>query len=72
MNNKVSVKSYIFLFLMFVMMIVLSISNFLSGNLPLVFLFVLCSLILGILLILFAPKKTIKVKYGENNLFNIE
>lgn len=72
MNNKISVKSYIFLGLMFLVMIGLSVMNFLSHNLPLVFLFVLCSLVLGVLLVLFEPEKRIKVKYGENTLFDIE
>jgi hypothetical protein len=56
---------------MFPLMIALAITNFLFSNILLFSLFILIALILGILLILFKPEKTIKIKYGENTLFNI-
>jgi hypothetical protein len=71
MDNKITVKSYLFLVFMFPLMIALAITNFLFSNILLFSLFILIALILGILLILFKPEKTIKIKYGENTLFNI-
>jgi|AntDeeMetagen681_2_1112603.scaffolds.fasta_scaffold07204_2 positive regulator of sigma E activity len=71
MDNKITVKSYLFLVFMFPLMIALAITNFLFSNILLFSLFILIALILGILLILFKPEKTIKIKYGENTLLNI-
>lgn len=71
MNNEITVKSYLFLVLIFPVMLILSITNFLISNTLLFFLFSITSLTLGVLLILFKPEKTIKIKYGENILINI-
>jgi hypothetical protein len=71
MDNKITVKSYLFLVFMFPLMVALAVTNFLFSNILLFSLFILIALILGILLILFKPEKTIKIKYGENTLFNI-
>ena len=71
MDNKITVKSYLFLVFMFPLMVALAVTNFLFSNMLLFSLFILIALILGILLILFKPEKTIKIKYGENTLLNI-
>ena len=71
MDNKITVKSYLFLVFMFPLMVALAVTNFLFSNILLFSLFILIALILGFLLILFKPEKTIKIKYGENTLFNI-
>lgn len=71
MSNEITIKSYLFLLLIFPLMIALAITNFLISNILLVFLFAAISLTLGILLILFKPEKTIKIKYGKNILINI-
>gem|GEM_PF-5899487 len=71
MSNEITIKSYLFLLLIFPLMTVLAITNFLISNILLVFLFAAISLTLGILLILFKPEKTIKIKYGENIIINI-
>ena len=71
MSNEITIKSYLFLLLIFPLMIVLAITNFFISNILLVFLFAAISLTLGILLILFKPEKTIKIKYGENIIINI-
>jgi hypothetical protein len=71
MSNKITIKSYLFLVLIFPAMVALSITNFLISNTLFFFLFTIISLVLGVLLILVKPEKTIKIKYGENTLFNI-
>jgi hypothetical protein len=71
MSNEITIKSYLFLLLIFPFMIVLAIANFLISNMLLFFLFVAITLVLGILLILLKPEKTIKIKYGEKILINI-
>lgn len=71
MSNKITVKSYLVLALIFIAMFFLTIINFLSSNILLFALFFISSIILGSLLILFKPEKKIKIKYGEKILINI-
>lgn len=71
MSNKITVKSYLFLALVFPLMFILTIINFLSPNILLFTLFFIASIILGSLLVLFKPEKNIKIKYGDNVLINI-
>lgn len=71
MSNKITVKSYLVLALIFIVMFFLTIINFLSSNILLFALFFISSIILCSLLILFKPEKKIKIKYGEKILINI-
>jgi len=71
MSNEITIKSYLFLLLIFPVMVVLTIANFLISNILLFFLFSIVSLTSVFLLILFKPEKKIKIKYGENILINI-
>jgi len=53
MSNEITIKSYLFLLLIFPVMVVLTIANFLISNILLFFLFSIVSLTSGFLLILF-------------------
>lgn len=71
MNNEITVKSYLFSVLMVFLTAVLSIINFIASNILLFSLFIITTVIFGVLLILFKPEKKIKIKYGDNTLINI-
>ena len=71
-NNNINVKSYLFLIVMFLIMTVFFIKGLINSNIPLIILFAFSFLILGILIVLFEPKRPISIKYGDNILFNIE
>lgn len=71
MNNEITVKSYLFSFIIFFLMAVLSIINFMVSNTILFSLFIITTVIFGVLLIIFKPEKKIKIKYGDNILINI-
>ncbi|MGP3777984.1 hypothetical protein ACTWKD_04050 [Halanaerobium saccharolyticum] len=71
MNNEITVKSYLFSFLIFFLMAILSLINFMVSNTLLFSLFIITTVIFGVLLIIFKPEKKIKIKYGDNTLINI-
>ena len=70
-NNKITVKSYLFLIGLFIIMSIFFINSIITFDIPLIILFTLSSLILGLFIIVLEPKKNIKFKYGDKVLLNL-
>ena len=70
-NNGIGVKSYLFLIVFFILIAIFFIRSIIIFNIPLIIIFTFSALVLGILVVLFEPKKTIRFKYGDNILFDI-
>ena len=70
-NNKITVKSYLFLIGFFMFMFILFFGSLIIFNVPLIIFFALSILLLGVLIILLEPKNIIRFKYKDIILLDI-
>lgn len=67
MKNQIEVKAYLFLILMFLTGFGLSILTYFTSNVVLTATLIIATVVFSVLLILFKPKRKIKIKFSEKH-----